>query len=59
MKNKFIDYYSGLYFIIGSLCFLIFGYDIENDKDFMTWLWLFTSITWYLILIKHWIKDNN
>jgi hypothetical protein len=29
--------------IIGIINFLAFAYDIENDRDFMTWMWLLTS----------------
>lgn len=30
-------------FILGILCWIAFAYDIENDRDFMTWMWFITS----------------
>lgn len=33
-----------LYFSFGLIFWLIFAYDIEYDKDFITWLWLFLSL---------------
>lgn len=33
-----------VYFVITILNYLIFAYDIENDRDFMTWIWLATAI---------------
>ena len=37
-----------LFFLWGVINFLIFGYDIENDRDFMTWIWLLTSIVSFI-----------
>jgi len=33
-----------IYFGLGLLTWLIFAYDIENDRDFMTWIWLLSSL---------------
>lgn len=30
--------------IMGVLNYMAFAYDIENDRDFMTWIWLLTSV---------------
>ncbi len=35
-KNQYL-----FFFVIN---FLVFGYDIQNDRDFWTWIWLLTSI---------------
>ncbi len=43
-------------FVNGLLMWFAFAYDIENDRDFMTWIWLLTSLlsfmTFYLIYKK-------
>jgi hypothetical protein len=38
-------------YIITILSFIIFAYDIEYDRDFMTWLWLLTFINNFILLI--------
>lgn len=35
-------------FIIGLLSWVWFAYDIENDRDFMTWIWLLTSLFFFV-----------
>ena len=35
---------SVIYLILGIISFIIFAYDIEYDRDFMTWLWLLQFI---------------
>lgn len=30
-------------FTIGLLFWIVFAYDIEHDRDFMTWMWLLAS----------------
>jgi hypothetical protein len=37
--------------------FLIFAYDIEYDKDFMTWIWLLSSIIYFIWFLTSYIKD--
>ena len=32
-----------IYFGLTVFTYLIFAYDIENDRDFMTWIWLATA----------------
>lgn len=42
--------------------FLIFAYDIENDRDFMTWIWLLTSLIAFYIfdfMYKNERKNNR
>ena len=39
-ENKII---SLVLLLWGVLHFLIFAYDIQNDRDFWTWLWLLNS----------------
>lgn len=51
-----------LFFILANVCFLIFAYDIENDRDFFTWVWLLSAINWwltYLIKIISTLIENN
>ena len=33
--------------------FLIFAWDIENDRDMITWLWLSNSIIWGYLFAKN------
>lgn len=49
-------------FAMGLLCWSAFAYDIENDKDFMTWMWLFVSFFCFVnsyVRYKHDIKSKN
>ena len=49
--------------ITSILNYLIFAWDIENDRDFYTWLWLLTSIVYFCFSIKYglleWKKKNQ
>lgn len=47
------NYY--LFFFV--LNFLAFGYDIQNDRDFMTWVWLLTSILYGFKYLSILISD--
>lgn len=40
-----------LHAIFGIFMFIVFAYDIENDRDFLTWIWLLTSILNFLTII--------
>lgn len=33
-----------IFLFLGISNFLAFAYDIENDRDFMTWMWLLASL---------------
>lgn len=49
-------------FGIGLLCWLAFAYDIENDRDFMTWIWLLTSLFFFVnsyVRYKHDMKQKG
>ena len=35
--------------IFSCLSWFAFAYDIEYDRDFMTWIWLITSILLYVL----------
>jgi len=49
-----VEWLSLLFSIIS---FLIFAYDMENGRDFYTWLWLFTAMVNYTNFIKfNWNK---
>ena len=40
------------YLILAIINFLIFAYDIENDRDFFTWIWLLTSILNFIQFLR-------
>jgi hypothetical protein len=49
-------------FVIGLLCWLAFAYDIENDRDFMTWIWLLSSQFFFInsyVRYKHDMKQKE
>lgn len=39
--------------------FLIFAYDIQNDRDYSTWIWLLTSQISFLVSLRFWIKHDR
>lgn len=39
--------------------FLIFAYDIQNDRDYWTWLWLLISQISFLGSLRFWIKHDR
>lgn len=43
----------------GVATFLIFAYDIENDRDYWTWIWLLTSQIGFLGSLRNWIKYDK
>ncbi len=45
--------------LLSIICFLIFAHDIENDRDFWTWLWLLISILWFINYLKILINGGN
>jgi len=51
-----------LFLIFGVLCWVIFAYDMENDKDFYTWLWLMLGIINFVLfgveIIKEYLNEN-
>jgi hypothetical protein len=49
--------YTLFWLVFGILFFLGFAYDIENDRDFMTWIWLLTSILGLMEFVVLRIKD--
>lgn len=48
-----------VYFIMGLYFFIGFAYDIENDRDFMTWIWLLTSQINFIGLMATIVIENN
>jgi hypothetical protein len=43
--------------LLSIICFLIFAYEMENDRDFYTWLWLFSAMVSYTNYLKfNWNK---
>jgi hypothetical protein len=43
--------------LLSIICFLIFAYEMENDRDFYTWLWLFNAMIFYTNYLKfNWNK---
>lgn len=46
-------YEKNIFFLLlGVVNFLIFVWDIENDKDIWTWLWLLNSAICFLVYIR-------
>jgi len=48
-----------LWTICGVVNFLIFAYDIQNDRDYLTWIWLLTSQIQFLGSLRYWIKHDR
>lgn len=48
-----------LYLFFGVFNFLIFAYDIQNDRDYATWLWLLSSQLLFLGSLRFWIKHDR
>lgn len=48
-----------IYLVFGIAFYFAFAYDIENDKDFFTWLWLLNSILCFLLLTISFIIDKK
>ncbi len=48
---------KNIWFIFGLLNWFAFAYDIENDRDFMTWIWLLTSLLFFANYYSY--KDEN
>jgi hypothetical protein len=56
-NNKLYTVVEWLSLLFSIISFLIFAYDMENGRDFYTWLWLFTAIVNYTNFIKfNWNK---
>lgn len=45
--------------LLGVFNFLLFAYDIENDRDFFTWLWLLNSVIYLLAGLRYFIKHDR
>jgi hypothetical protein len=56
MSNKTT---ATLWTIWGIVNFLIFAYDIQNDRDYWTWIWLLTSQISFLGSLRYWIKHDR
>jgi len=55
-----------IFVLLGIISFTIFAYDIENDRDMLTWSWLLNSILLFItsifkLLIEIWkdLKDKS
>ncbi len=48
--------YAVFCLLLGVFFFGIFAYDIEYDRDLTTWVWLLSSILWFLNSLVHTIK---
>jgi len=60
MKTKQELKISIIVYMLGGLFhFILFAYDIENDRDFVTWLWLFSAGLFFLSALRHLIKYDN
>jgi formate hydrogenlyase subunit 3/multisubunit Na+/H+ antiporter MnhD subunit len=57
MSNKISALFS---LLIGIGYFCLFAYDIEYDRDLMTWFWLLFSEIWFMVSLRFWILyDKN
>ena len=57
IKNDKQRVLEWLCLLLSISSFLIFAYDIENDRDFYTWLWLFSAMVNYTNYLKfNWNK---
>lgn len=56
MSNKLR---ATLWLLWAVVNFLIFAYDIQNDRDFRTWLWLLISQICFLGSLRFWIKHDR
>jgi hypothetical protein len=57
INNKLYTVVEWLSLLFSIISFLIFAYDMENGRDFYTWLWLFTAMVNYTNFIKfNWNK---
>lgn len=54
MRN--INFFISL--IIGIICFIMFSYDIENDKGYIAWIWLLLSILNLMHFIRNELKNE-
>lgn len=55
-KIKSTKLIVSLCLLLGILNFLIFAYDLENDKDWMTYGWLLCTIFGFCMFIIYGIK---
>ena len=39
--------------------FILFAYDIQNDRDFWTWLWLLNAQISFMGSLRYYIKHDN
>lgn len=56
MSNKLK---AAIWLFWGVVNFLIFAYDIQNDRDFSTWIWLLTSQISFLGSLRFMIKHDS
>lgn len=47
------------FFILGVLYWIVFAYDIENDRDFWTWICLLTSLLLFFCSYMRYKHDIN
>jgi hypothetical protein len=48
-----------LWLLWGVAYFLLFAYDIENDRDYGTWLWLASAQISFLQSLRFLIKHDR
>lgn len=48
-----------IWFIFGSFFWIAFAYDIEYDRDFITWMWLFGSLFFFVNSYVRYKHDMN
>ena len=59
-KKMKSNYWQAIYCLcVGMVFFVIFAYDVENDRDFWTWLWLLNSQINFLTSLRYFIKYDR
>jgi hypothetical protein len=56
MSNKIFALFA---LLMGIVYFCLFAYDIEYDRDLMTWFWLLFSQIWFMVSFRFWILHDN
>lgn len=45
-----------IWFVLGLIFWVAFAYDMEYNRDFMTWMWLFGSLFFF---VNSYIRYNH
>ena len=48
-----------IWLLISILCYSVFAYDIENDRDYITWLWLMMGNIGLIYTLRYLIQEDR